>query len=147
MRTDVSLNTVSEGSDVSFMCKARGYPKPQYKFSIRYKGKGETPLTYKEGERTGKFKVTVMDKSFHGTYICIPYNRLGDGPRQELVLYVRCEYIDTSYTSYSMTAHFKVATKFILENYQTTMNNKTGRKTNNQTDGQTDRQAERHTDR
>ncbi|KAK3755594.1 hypothetical protein QZH41_017585, partial [Actinostola sp. cb2023] len=89
-RTSASANTVSAGSTVNFMCQARGYPKPEYKFYIKTRGNVERQLNYRDAERSGKISnLGILDSSWHGTYICIPHNRLGDGPRKEVILYVR----------------------------------------------------------
>lgn len=91
-RTDASANTVSAGSSVNFMCKARGYPKPEYRFYIRTGSKPERRLDYRDAERSGKISnLGILDSTWHGTYICVPHNRLGDGPREEVILYVRCK--------------------------------------------------------
>ncbi|XP_031554998.1 receptor-type tyrosine-protein phosphatase F-like isoform X2 [Actinia tenebrosa] len=89
-RTDASANTVSAGSSVNFMCKARGYPRPEYKFYIRTGSKKERKLDYRDAERSGKISnLGILDSTWHGTYICVPHNNLGEGPREEVVLYVR----------------------------------------------------------
>ncbi|XP_032243017.2 tyrosine-protein phosphatase Lar isoform X2 [Nematostella vectensis] len=90
LRTDANGNTVSVGSTVSFFCAARGYPKPTYKFYIKARGQPPRRLDYRDAELTGHIKnLGVVDSRWHGTYICIPSNSVGEGPRQELLLYVR----------------------------------------------------------
>ena len=75
-------------SSVAFSCTADAVPVANYRF-VRVDGSGEREVSSSNSETTGTLivsRIMHMSNAYNVTYKCIPYNMLGNGLEQTVMV-------------------------------------------------------------
>ena len=91
IKTDANQDTISDGGTISITCQASAYPVAKYRFYYKAPGQEEKQLYDRHAQKSGLLQLTVINQNQRGVYGCVPYNDMGDGPRDNVVVYVRCK--------------------------------------------------------